>query len=413
LSRLSHELDGLALDLAWSQWTELGVESGVRQHEWRAIDLEPLIIFTAGLTSDSRLRAASIDWCITNARFASAFRLRNFARQASSRTRAAFGRYAATVKAHAKVPWPGHGDPFTLMLRDQRAPAPDLRRPALVQLRLRALVGVSARAEILKLLLAHPDRLKPASLLAEAAGYGKGSVSQALDMLTTAGFVHVQPSANRLLYRLARPVDMAKALQWLPSVYPDWWPVFRIAEALIEYSHATSGPPVTRMVAIQKVLSEIDADLKRLGITEAVPRALVPASVAEFEQWAVDFLERQIEGHEIAPPGGVAYRVRRLPTGVWEATVSVTGGEPRPLTPETDGGLDVRTSATRLASAMFADALRRNAAAPADDAILRVVSQEFSEELLRPMRPGHEATFTAEFVRRWYENRRQRFGATA
>jgi hypothetical protein len=62
---------------------------------------------------------------------------------------------------------------------------------------------------------------------------------------------------------------------------------------------------------------------------------------------------------------------------------------------------------------MFADALRRNAAAPADDAILRVVSQEFAEELLRPMRPGHEATFTAEFVRRWYENRRQRFGATA
>jgi len=29
------------------------------------------------------------------------------------------------------------------------------------------------------------------------------------------------------------------------------------------------------------------------------------------------------------------------------------------------------------------------------------------------MRAGQAATFTAEFVRRWYENRRQRFGATA
>jgi hypothetical protein len=229
MTRLSQELDGLALDLAGSQWAELGVESAVRHHEWRAIDLEPLIIFTASLSSDSRLRAATIDWCISNARFASTFRLRNFARQASPRTRTAFGRYAATVKAHARVPWPGDGDPYTLVHRDHRAPAPDLRRPALVQLRLRALVGVSTRAEILKLLLANPDRARPASVLVEAAGYGKGSVAQALDLLTLAGFAFAEPSANRILYRLARPSELERALQWLPSVYPDWWPVFRIA----------------------------------------------------------------------------------------------------------------------------------------------------------------------------------------
>jgi hypothetical protein len=34
-------------------------------------------------------------------------------------------------------------------------------------------------------------------------------------------------------------------------------------------------------------------------------------------------------------------------------------------------------------------------------------------ELLRPMRPGQEATFSAEFVSRWLENRRQRFASTA
>ena len=73
MSRLSHELDGLALDLAWSQWTELGVDSIVRRHEWRAIDLEPLIIFTASRGSDSRLRSASIEWCIDNGPLASVF----------------------------------------------------------------------------------------------------------------------------------------------------------------------------------------------------------------------------------------------------------------------------------------------------------------------------------------------------
>jgi hypothetical protein len=66
---------------------------------------------------------------------------------------------------------------------------------------------------------------------------------------------------------------------------------------------------------------------------------------------------------------------------------------------------------------MFVDVLgtdhRRGSASAPDDAMTQVISREFTEELVRPMRPGQEATFTAEFVRRWYENRRQRFGATA
>jgi hypothetical protein len=56
---------------------------------------------------------------------------------------------------------------------------------------------------------------------------------------------------------------------------------------------------------------------------------------------------------------------------------------------------------------------RREEALASDDALLQVISREFAEELVRPMRAGQEATFTAEFVRRWHQNRRQRFGATA
>jgi hypothetical protein len=66
---------------------------------------------------------------------------------------------------------------------------------------------------------------------------------------------------------------------------------------------------------------------------------------------------------------------------------------------------------------MFRDVLARGhralAQGSADDAMMQVISREFAEELVRPMRVGQEATFTAEFVRRWYDNRRQRFGATA
>jgi hypothetical protein len=417
MTRLSQEVDALALDLAWSQWAELGVDGTARRHDWQAIDLEALIIFTSHLgDADSRLRASAIDWCITHSRFASAFRLRNLAEQASPTTRSAFGRFAATVRAHTKAPWPGQGDPLTL-LHPGRMGSPDLRRPSLVQLRLRALVGVSARAEILKLMLAEPDRPQSASTLAEDAAYGKGSVAQALDMLTQAGIVQVQPDANRLLYRLSRPGELAQTLQWLPSVFPLWWPIFRITEAITDYAHSASGPPSTRTTALHKLLQRIDDDLHRLGLADHVPRALGPASVAEFEHWALDFLGEQtghIQGAN--PTREVTYVIHHLSFGGWLGTINVAGRQPRPLD-SAEGHLDEVTGADQLVQRMFVDVVgkghRRGAPSAPDDAVINVISREFTEELVRPMRAGQEATFTAEFVRRWHENRRQRFGATA
>jgi len=416
MSRFGQEIDALALDLAWSLWAELGVDGASRRHDWQAVDLEPLIIFTAHLGgADSRLRASTIDWCITNARFASAFRLRHLAERASADTRAAFGRYSATVRTHAKATWPGEGDPLTLF-HPERIGSPDLRRPSLVQLRLRALVGVSARAEVLKLMLADPERPQPASTLAEDAAYGKGSVAQALDMLTMAGIVQVQPHGNRLLYRLARPGELAQTLQWLPSVFPDWWPIFSIVEALTSYARE-SVPAASRLAALQKLLEHIDHDLHRLGIAEHVPRVVVPASVAEFERWAMDFMAEQA-GHVQAAGAAreVSYVIHHLSFGGWLGTVNMAGRQPRPFDSE-HGHTEEATGAAELVHFMFKDVVgkrhRRGEPLAPDDALLQVISREFAEELVRPMRAGQEATFTAEFVRRWHENRRRRFGATA
>ena len=420
----AHEIDGLALDLAWSLWSELGVDGMRRRHDWQAVDLEALIIFTSYIgNSDSRLRANSIDWCIANARLASAFRLRNLADQAGTTMRDAFGRYAATVKAHAKVPWPAKGDPLALWTSEHIG-TPDLRRPSLIQLRLRALVGVSARAELLKLMLAEPEHGQAASALAEMAGYGKGSVLQALDLLTMAGIVSVQPAANRLVYRLAHPAELASALQWLPAVFPDWWPIFKVTEAIAELAHAPSMSPNARVAEAQKVLGRIGHDLKRLGIAEQVPRPTGAASYTEFEHWAITFLADQAGRGEMTPASReVTYTIHHLSFGGWMGTVSERGRQPRQLADkdgdETESELasfDEKTGAARLAEAMFRDALARarpavSEAPPAQD-VTRVISGEFAEELLRSMRPGQEANFTAEFIRRWLENRRHRFGAT-
>jgi hypothetical protein len=265
-------------------------------------------------------------------------------------------------------------------------------------------------------MLADPERPQPASMLAEDAAYGKGSVAQALDMLTMAGIVQVQPHANRLLYRLSRPAELAQTLQWLPSVFPDWWPIFSIVEALTVYAHA-SPPPASRLASVQKLRQQIDHDLHRLGIAEHVPRAVVPASVAEFEHWAMDFMAEQA-GHVQAAGASrdVSYVIHHLSFGGWLGTVNVAGRRPRPVDSE-HGHLEETTGAGQLVYLMFKDVVgkrhRRGEPLAVDDALLQVISREFADELVSPMRAGQEATFTAEFVRRWHENRRQRFGATA
>jgi hypothetical protein len=420
MTRLNEEIDGLALDLAWSLWGELGVDCR-RRDDWQAIDLEPLIIFTAAIGNlDSRLRANSMDWCIANARFASAFRLRNLAEQASADTRAAFGRYAATVKAHAKVPWPSLGDPLAIWT-SERIGQPDLRRPSLIQLRLRALIGVSARAEILKLMLADPGRGQAASTLAQAAGYGKGSVAQALDMLTMAGIVDVQTTANRLVYRLARPAELVDLLQWLPAVFPDWAPIFRIVEAIARFGHSGSTTPLARAADAQRTIQSIDHDLQRLGIADQVPSAGGPASVTEFEHWALAFLAGQCgRGEAGISTHEVSYTFHHMSFGSWMATVGQGGREPLRLEPDEilqHDSEDAGTGASQLANAMFRDVFARARPkiddAQPNDPVTRLISAEFAAELLRPTRPGQEATFSAEYVRRWHENRRQRFASTA
>ena len=62
---------------------------------------------------------------------------------------------------------------------------------------------------------------------------------------------------------------------------------------------------------------------------------------------------------------------------------------------------------------MFADAVVAGTEVAVDDAAIQVVSREFAYEVLRPLGAGQETTYTAEFVRRWFENRRRRYGATA
>lgn len=413
MTRLGDEVGALALRLAWSLWSELGVDGTIRSHDLQAIDLEPLIMFTAWLgTADRRLRTRTIEWSIANYRLASAIRMRNLTRAASPSTRESFGRYAATVNAHTNAPWPVGGDPLALP-PSMPTEAPDLRRASLLQLRLRALVGVSARAEILRLLLADPELPRTAAQLSEGAAYGKGSVAQALDMLTMAGIVEVQPSANRLLFKLARPADVSRTLQSLPSRFPDWAPIFRITESIVTYAWSAPSSSSARVTKLRALLHAIHSDVQRLAIADSVPKAIGPASVAEFEHWAVTFVADQSGKTEVtAAARDVMYTVRHLSHGAWVGTMNERGRQPRHL--GAPGEISERelvedSKPYELAEAIFNDVLGRQRHRSGNGSVngsVLALSREFADELLRPIEAGQEATFTAEFLRRWFQNRR-------
>jgi hypothetical protein len=411
VTRLGDEIGGLALDLTWSLWSELGVDGTVRRHDWQAIDLEPLLMFTSWIGSaDRRLRSRTIEWSIGNHRLASAVRMRNLGRRSSSSTRESFGRYAATVKAYTNASWPAEGDPLGLV-PSAAINAPDLRRPSLLQLRLRAMVGVSARAEVLRVLLSDHDRPKPAGPLAEAAAYSKGSVAQALELLTLAGIVQMQPSGNRLVYRLARPAELRQTLQALPAGFPDWPPIFRITESLAAYARSAPPSSSVRITRLRALLETIDADVRRLGIVDVVPRVSGPASIPEVERWAVTFVADHAGMTQVSSAArDVTYKVEHLSHGRWIGTIHDRGREPRRLGPTEE--LEEQSGPGTLAEAMFRDVLRRESqklmGKVSADGGVPAISREFADQIVGVIERGQEATFTAEFLRRWFENRRRR-----
>src|SRR3982751_6715451 len=125
------------LDLVWSLWAEMGVSSWTRRHAHWAVDPEPLILITsAPVAADPRLRDESIDWCIQYGRYVSVTRLKNLLRDEPEVIRHAFATYAAVVNAHSALCWPSQAKAAEYHPTG-RSSVSSFASPALIGLRLR------------------------------------------------------------------------------------------------------------------------------------------------------------------------------------------------------------------------------------------------------------------------------------
>lgn len=270
---------GELLDLVWRQWSALGAR-GRRQPgevETRVVDPEALLLLTLAIGRfDPRLSDAVLAWLERNGDFLNIQRLRNLARRADPLTQAALSataerlgcrsevapkwrRLAALFRLEEPTPyfWLGCGGPRPLnSARDEIFLRHGLLRPQVREqlvarrfpnegmptllLRLRALLGLSVRCEVLCLLGARTE-VRPAEV-ARLVGQSSRCAQNLLVEMARSGCLQILPRGRRRTYALRPgPLDALLRPDGMPTPWVDAVPLY---QALAAGWRGLEGPPV-------------------------------------------------------------------------------------------------------------------------------------------------------------------------
>jgi len=203
------------LDLLASQWAGIGLTIDVSARPAYVVDPEALILATAELADlDPRLADTSQDWIADYGWYVNHRRLDRMRRARGPQT-------AGTFDSSQGLRQPRG--------RDREM---DFGSPAMMLLRLRGLVGVNARAELL-LRLASTTSPQTVAALAHWSVYSKQNTAEAVGFLVDAGVAAAARIGNR------------DEIQLVPENAPAW---FRPGGQL---------PPVTQWATVLPVLAEV------------------------------------------------------------------------------------------------------------------------------------------------------------
>ncbi|MCF7848768.1 MAG: hypothetical protein K9M45_07965 [Kiritimatiellales bacterium] len=267
LTEFNRELTGRLLDFLWRQWIQLGVRAsfeGEDRDEW-VIDPEALWLLTASIgRHDPRLFDLAIDWISANSSFVNIPRLKSLTRQYGFDSGHVVAAMATTVRLqHKRLKWNFPGiqvpeEPEALFVnqpmdRDAANNDPVFRQFGLIRgmtemrgmarqfnhampecalLRLRALVGLNARAEIYAYLCTHTGGHP--SGIARETGYSQKNIQ---DTITDMSAAHIVFSAQLIGRKKIYAINEHewRTLLYNPANPPQWitWPpLFRALEIL-------------------------------------------------------------------------------------------------------------------------------------------------------------------------------------
>jgi uncharacterized protein YegP (UPF0339 family) len=202
---------------AWDEWAQMGVLATPHRESPWAQDPEALLVFTFEVARDEpRLFDEVLDWLLRNESLVSSRRLRAMCEDATDErlvdaALAWVGQHSGRARRPAQrrgrqsreplfrrleSPIRDRDEAFAAygFLRPRATPSgksqpPDLGKPINFAFRLRQLLGVGARAEVVRCLLTLDAPWATASVVARSAGYAKRNVQEALTSLQSAQVV--------------------------------------------------------------------------------------------------------------------------------------------------------------------------------------------------------------------------------
>lgn len=333
---LSIEVATALQELAWDQWSQLGVSAAAPEHrEERAADPEALLLFTFEVgRGDPRLFDEVLDWLALNEPLVSVHRLRNLCATPADRALVdavltwtarvrGRGRPQSDAKQSGLVEpleplFPAFAIPDDLdpafakygfarprLERSGKSQTPRLHDPISFAFRLRRLLGVGVRAEVVRALLTIRAPRLSGRVIATSAGFAQRNVREGLTHLSEAGVVQVVDVADDRHYATRSP-DWA-ALLGLPSpsdlpVHYDWIQAYRALTRILRWLQQPGVEelsPYLRASQARTLVTDIEADLRYVG----VPPGLFASLGADFWNEFAAITRTAIEDARRSSPG--------------------------------------------------------------------------------------------------------------
>ena len=195
-----------AVDAAWRQWTALGASGGGTEPGETTIDPEALVLASAQLVEHERRLGDFLLWWVgVGATLLSVHRTRSLLK-VTPRAADALAPFATSAVKAGDRRWKGLAGSQGLDARPGKgAEQARLTDPTALVLRLRAAFGVSAKADVVAVLLGL-ERAATVREVAEATGYTTVAVRGALGEVALAGFAETTgetPAAYQAIRREA------------------------------------------------------------------------------------------------------------------------------------------------------------------------------------------------------------------
>lgn len=276
--RFRSELRELLLELHWRQWCALGVAGQVEPERHWVVDLETLVVSTYRLgQTDSRLQKRAEEWLALDRDWVSTPRLRRISHSFNSPMEPEALVPAAATRSRTKVV------------------RPVVTQPVLLQLQLRALFGMDARADVFGYLLF--NKSGNSSSIARALYVDQKRVYNILERWSTAGVVRRAPGGYSLGSD-AVPAAVAEARD--QTAWLNWTTTYLVLDRLYEtVAKATTDDRYILASLTRDARPELEPQAAAVGVNMA-PADRYPGA-AYFEPFAdgiIAWLRRLLCRHE-------------------------------------------------------------------------------------------------------------------